>query len=67
MGMNVEIELLIAQLNRHRTYLDDATITLIDQIQETGEQPDESQKDVLYPAERRLRRDIGDEEFFWRT
>ena len=66
MGMNVVIEVLIAKLNNHRKHLDDATITLIDQLVETGEQPDESQKDVLYQAERRLRRDLGDKEFFRR-
>ena len=67
MGMNVVIEVLLSKLNHHRKHLDDATITLIDQLVETGEQPDESQKDVLYQAERRLRRDIGDEEFYRRN
>ncbi len=67
MGMNVVIEVLIDNLNRHRKHLDDATITLIDQLRETGEQPDESQKNVLYQAERRLRRHLGDEEYFKRT
>ena len=67
MGMNVVIEGLIAHLNLFREHLDDATITLIDQLVETGEQPDESQKDVLYQAERKLRHDLGDEEYFART
>ena len=66
MGMNIVIEVLLAKLNNHRKHLDDATITLIDQLVETGEQPDESQKDILYQAERRLRRDLGDEQFFRR-
>ncbi len=55
----VVIEILIAKLNNHRKHLDDATITLIDQLRETDEQPDESQKDVLYLAERKLRHDLG--------
>ena len=67
MGMDTVIELLIAHLNLFREHLDDATITLIDQLRETGEQPDESQKNVLYLAERRLRRHLGDEEYFKRT
>ncbi len=67
MGMNVVIEVLIAKLNHHRKHLDDATITLIDQLMETDEQPDESQKEILYQAERRLRRDLGDEEFYRMT
>ncbi len=67
MGMNVEIEVLIASLNRHRKHLDDATITLIGQLADTDEQPDENQKGVLYLAERKLRRDLGDEEYFGRT
>ncbi len=67
MGMDTVIELLIAHLNLFREHLDDATITLIDQLRETGEQPDESQKNVLYQAERRLRRHLGDEEYFKRT
>ena len=67
MGMNVVIEVLLAKLNNHRKHLDDATITLIDQLVETGEQPDESQKDILYQAERTLRRDLGDQEFFGRS
>ena len=67
MGMNVVIEVLIANLDRHRKHLDDATITLIDQLVETGEQPDESQKVVLYLAERQLRQDLGDDEYFGRT
>ncbi len=64
MGMNIVIEILIAKLNNHRKHLDDATITLIDQLRETDEQPDESQKEILYQAERRLRLDISDEEFY---
>ncbi len=66
MGMNVVIDMLIGKLNNHRKHLDDATLTLIDQLVETSEQPDESQKDILYQAERRLRRDLGDEQFFRR-
>ncbi len=64
MGMNVVIEVLIAKLNNHRKHLNGPTITLIDRLMETDGQPDESQKDVLYRAERKLRRDIGDEEFY---
>ncbi len=64
MGMNIVIEVLIAKLNNHRKHLDDATITLIDQLRETNEQPDESQKAILYQAERRVRRDLGDEKFY---
>ena len=64
MGMNVVIEIMIASLNRHRKRLDDATIILIDSLVETDEQPDESQMDVLYQAERRLRHDLGDDEYF---
>ncbi len=67
MGMNVVIEVLIANLDRHRKHLDDATITLIDQLVETDGQPDESQKDVLYLAERQLRHVLGDDEYFGRT
>ena len=67
MGMNVVIEVLLSKLNHHRKHLDDATITLIDQLMETGEQPDESQLDVLHQAERTLRRDLGDEQFFQRS
>ncbi len=67
MGMNVVIEVLIANLDRHRKHLDDATITLIDQLVETEEQPDESQKVVLYLAERHLRNKLGDDEYFGRT
>ncbi|MEE9297360.1 MAG: hypothetical protein V3W34_20670 [Phycisphaerae bacterium] len=67
MGMNVVIEVLIANLDRHRKHLDDATITLIDQLVETDGQPDESQKDVLYLAERHLRHVLGDDEYFGRT
>ncbi|MEE9130545.1 MAG: hypothetical protein V3T84_11050 [Phycisphaerales bacterium] len=62
--MNIVIEVLIAKLNNHRKHLDDATITLIDQLMETDELPDESQKEILYQAERRLRRDLGDEQFY---
>ncbi len=67
MGMNVVIEVMIAHLNRHRKHLDDATITLIDQLVETDGQPDDSQKDVLYMAERQLRHVLGDDEYFGRT
>ena len=67
MGMNVVIEVLIANLDRHRKQLDDATIILIDQLVETDGQPDESQKDALYLAERQLRNDHGDDEYFGRT
>ncbi len=67
MGMNVVIEVMIANLNRHRKHLDDATITLIDQLVETDGQPDESQKDALYLAERQLRNDLGEDEYFGRT
>ncbi len=67
MGMNVVIEVMMANLNRHRKHLDDATITLIDQLVETEEQPDESQKVVLYLAERHLRNKLGDDEYFGRT
>lgn len=67
MGINVVIEVMIANLNRHRKHLDDATITLIDQLVETDGQPDESQKDALYLAERQLRNDLGDDEYFGRT
>ena len=67
MGMNVVIEVMIAHLNNHRRHLDDATITLIDQLVETDGQPDESQKDVLYMAERHLRQVLGDDKYFGRT
>ena len=67
MGINVVIEVMIANLNRHRKHLDDATITLIDQLVETDGQPDESQKDALYLAERQLRNDLGEDEYFGRT
>ncbi len=67
MGMNVVFEVLIAKLNNHRKHVDDATITMIDRLMETGEEPDDSQKEILYQTERRLRRDLGDEEFFRRT
>ncbi len=67
MGMNVVIEVMIANLDRHRKHLDDATITLIDQLVETDGQPDESQKDALYLAERQLRNDLGEDEYFGRT
>ncbi|MCZ6446542.1 MAG: hypothetical protein O6758_10215 [Planctomycetota bacterium] len=65
--MNVVIEVMIANLNRHRKHLDDATITLIDQLVETDGLPDESQKDALYLAERQLRNDLGEDEYFGRT
>jgi len=67
MGMNVVIEVLIDNLNHHRRHLDVATLTLIDHLVETGEQPDESQKDVLYKAERKLRLEHGDETYFGRS
>ena len=67
MGINVVIEVMIANLNRHRKHLDDATITLIDQLVETDGLPDESQKDALYLAERQLRNDLGEDEYFGRT
>ncbi len=67
MGMNVVIEILLVHLNRNRKHLDAATITLIDHLRETNEQPDETQKETLYRAERRLRRDLGDEEFYRRN
>ncbi len=67
MGMNVVTEALIAHLNLFREHLDDATITLIDQLVETDEQPDELQENVLYRAEQRLRRKLGDEEYLRRT
>ncbi len=67
MGMEMVIQLLITHLNRFREDLDDATITLIDQLRETDEQPDESQKKVLYQAEQKLRRDLGDEEYLGRN
>ena len=66
MGMNVVIEVMIVHLNRHRKHLDAATLTLIDHLVETGEQPDESQIDVLYMAERKLRLELGDEAYFGR-
>lgn len=67
MGMEMVIELLVAHLNRHRAHLADATISLIDQLRETDAQPDEAEKTVLYEAERKLRRDLGDEEYFRRS
>ncbi len=67
MGMNVVIEILLVHLNRHRKHLDAATITLIDHLRETNEQPDETQKEMLYRAERKLRLDLGEEEYFRRT
>ncbi len=67
MGMNVVIEVLIGNLKRHREHLDDATLTLIDQLADTDEQPDETQKGVLYQAERTLRLDLGDKAYFGRT
>ena len=65
--MDMVIGLLIAHLNRRLKHLDDATITLIDQLSETGEQPDESQKEILFRAERRLRRDLGYQNYFGMT
>ncbi len=62
--MNVVTKALIAHLNLFREHLDDATITLIDQLRETDEQPDKSQEKVLYQAEQKLRHDLGDEEYF---
>ncbi len=67
MGMNAVTEALIAHLNLFREHLDDATITLIDQLRETDEQPNKEQEDILYQAEQKLRRDLGDEEYFART
>ena len=67
MGMNVVIEVMIDHLNRHRKHLDAATLTLIDLLRETDEQPDESQKDVLYKAERKLRLELGDKAYFRRS
>ena len=67
MGMNVVIEVMIAHLNRHRKHLDVATLALIDHLAETDEQPNESQKNVLYMAERKLRHDLGDEAYFGRS
>ena len=67
MGMDMVIKLLIDKLNQHRKHLDDATIALIDQLMETGEQPDESQKDVLHQAEQRLRHKLGDKEYLRRA
>ncbi len=67
MGMSVVIEVLIGHLNRHRERLDAPMITLIDKLVETGEQPDETQKEMLYRAERRLRFGLGDEEFYRRN
>ena len=64
MGMNPEIEALITGLNRVRKHLYSHEIILIDRLVKAGEQPDESQKEILYRAERRLTRDLGDEEFF---
>ncbi len=63
MGMDMVFKLLIAKLNQHRKHLDDATITLIDQLMESDKQPGELEKGVLYQAERRLRRKLGDEEY----
>ena len=67
MGMDVVIEVLIDNLNRHRKHLDDETITLIGQLADTDEQPDENQKGVLYRAERTLILDLGDDEYFGTT
>ena len=65
--MEMVIQLLITHLNRFREDLDDATITLIDQLMESDKQPGELEKGVLYQAERRLRRKLGDEEYLNRT
>ena len=67
MDMNVAMEVLIAGLYRHRERLNEATLTLVDQLRKTGEQPDESQKNVLYQAEGKLRVELGDEEYFGRS
>ena len=67
MGMEMVIQLLITHLNLFREDLDDATITLIDQLLEMDEQPDELQQNVLYQAEQRLRRKLGDEEYLKRS
>ncbi len=67
MGMNAVTEALLAHLNLFREHLDDATITLIDQLVETDEQPDELQQNVLYQAEQKLRRKLGDEEYLKRS
>ena len=65
--MDLVIVLLIAHFNHHRKHLDDATITLIDQLLESDEQPDGSQKDALYEAEWKLKGDLGYQEYFRRT
>ena len=67
MGMNAVTAALIAHLNLFREHLDDATITMIDQLIESDKQPGELEKGVLYQAERRLRRKLGDEEYLKRT
>jgi len=67
MGMEMVIQRLITHLNLFREDLDDATITLIDQLLEMDEQPDELQQNVLYQAEQRLRRKLGDEEYLKRS
>ena len=64
MSMNAEIEALIANLNNHRKHLPFAIIAMIDRLREMDKQPGESQKNRLYLAERKLRRDLGDEEFY---
>ncbi len=67
MGMNPEIEALITGLNRVRKHLYSHEIILIDRLVKAGEQPDESQKEILYRAELRLRRDLGYQNYFGRT
>ena len=61
MGMNIVIDALIAHLNRHRKHLDDATITLIDQLMKGDQEPDGSQEEALYHAEWKLRDDLSAE------
>ncbi len=67
MSVNAEIKALIANLNRHRKDLPFAIIAMIDRLREMDKQPGESQKNRLYLAERKLRRDLGDEEYFGRS
>ena len=67
MSMNAEIEALIANLDRHRKHLPFAIIAMIDRLREMDKQPGESQKNRLYLAERKLRRELGDEEYLKRT
>ena len=67
MSMNAEIEALIANLNNHRKHLPFAIIAMIDRLREMDKQPGESQKNRPYLAERKLRRDLGDEEYLKRT